>query len=177
LVGVLNADSLLNFPDFRAFERGYQLITQVAGRSGRAAEQGQVAIQSFNPNHQILKQVAENNYQEMFDEQLAERLDFLYPPYCRMVKITLQFKNAYVLDNAANWLGKAMKNTFGNFVLGPSIPFVSRVRNNYIRNITLKIPATQSMKEAKKSLQKIVGTFQTIKDYRVVKITLDVDPY
>lgn len=177
LVGVLNADNLLNFPDFRSFERSFQLLTQVAGRSGRSEEQGLVAIQSFNPQHQILQQVVANDYQKMFEDQLQERSSFLYPPYCRMIRITLQFKNAYTLDNAANWLGKAMSNSFGNFSMGPSVPSISRVRNQYIRNITLKIPLSHSIKQTKNQLQRLIDTFQTIKDYRRVKLIVDVDAY
>jgi primosomal protein N' (replication factor Y) len=175
LVGVLSADSMLNFPDFRAHERAYQLMVQVSGRAGRAKKQGKVAIQTYNPHHQILQQVSTTNYTEMYKEQLQERWQYKYPPYFRLIKITLKHRDYNKVDNGVNWLAKALQNSFGEYVLGPTAPAVSRIRNQYIKNIVIKIPPKQSLVNTKKQLTKIKNTFEAVKDFRPIRFILDVD--
>lgn len=177
LVGVLNADSLLNFPDFRAHERAYQLMVQVSGRAGRSKKQGNVAIQSFNPYHQILQQVSTNNYAEMYKEQLQDRWQYHYPPYYRLIKITLKHKDYTRVDSGANWLAKSFQNVFGQNVLGPSIPAVGRIRNQYIRNLTIKIPPKQSLLKTKERIKRIKTSFESIKDFRAIRFIVNVDAY
>ena len=177
LVGILNADSMLNFPDFRAHERAYQLMVQVSGRAGRSKKQGNVVIQTFNPYHQILQHVASNNYQEMYREQLHDRWQFHYPPYYRIIKIILKHKDYAKVDDAVKWLAKALRNSFGEHVIGPTEPAVSRIRNQYIKNIILKIPTKQSLTKTKDQLQKIKIAFEAIKDYLSVRFIIDVDAY
>lgn len=177
LVGILNADSMLNFPDFRAHERAFQLMVQVSGRAGRSKKQGNVAIQTFNPYHQILQQVSTNNYTEMYKEQLQERWQFQYPPYYRLIKITLKHKDYTKVDNGINWLAKSLKNIFGEHVLGPTAPAVARIRNQYIKNLVIKIPPKQSIGRTKDELQKIKNTFEAIKDFRPIRFIVDVDSY
>ncbi|MGB2273646.1 MAG: replication restart helicase PriA, partial [Flavicella sp.] len=177
LVGVLNADNMLNFPDFRAHERTYQMLVQVAGRSGRAKKQGKVLIQTFNPFHQILQQVSTNDYQAMYKEQLEDRWQFHYPPFYRVVKIVLRHRNLSRVEEASIWFAKSLTNAFKENVLGPTEPNVSRVRNLYIKHIILKIPPKQSLKATKNHLQKIQNTFEAIAVYRSVRLTIDVDAY
>ncbi|PHR74560.1 MAG: primosomal protein N' [Lutibacter sp.] len=177
LVGILNADNMLNFPDFRAHERSFQLMVQVSGRAGRAKKRGKVAIQTFNPYHQILQQVSTNEYQTMFKEQLDERWQYHYPPFYRMVKITLKHRDYSKVDIAAIWLGKSLINVFKENVLGPTIPVVSRVRNQYIRTLLIKIPPKQSLKTTKEHILRIKNTFQAVKDFRPIRFGLDVDNY
>jgi primosomal protein N' (replication factor Y) len=177
LVGVLNADSMLNFPDFRAYERAFQMMVQVSGRSGRAQKQGNVAIQTFNPEHAILQQVATTNYSDMFREQLQERLKYNYPPYFRLIKITLKHKEYTKVDLGINWLFKALQSVFGENVLGPTAPSVSRIRNQHIKNLVIKIPPKQSLSATKKQLQKIKDTFEAIKEFRSIRFVIDVDAY
>lgn len=177
LVGVLNADNMLNFPDFRAHERSFQMLVQVSGRAGRAKKRGKVAIQTFNPYHQILQQVSTNDYATMFKEQLDERWQFHYPPYYRIIKITLKHRDFIKLDTASNWLGKSLKNSFGDLVLGPTVPPVSRIRNEYIRTLIIKIAPKQSLVATKERMHKIKHTFQAVKDFRPVKFNIDVDNY
>jgi primosomal protein N' (replication factor Y) len=177
LVGVLNADTMLNFPDFRAHERTYQMLVQVAGRSGRSKKRGKVIIQSFNPYHQILQQVSTNSYIEMYKEQLEDRWQFHYPPYYRVLKITLRHRDLMRLDEASEWFGKSLTNAFGENVLGPTSPAVSRVRNLYIKHITVKIPPKQSLVGTKKHIDKIKNNFQAIANYRSVRLGVDVDFY
>lgn len=177
LVGILNADAMLNFPDFRAHERAFQLMVQVSGRAGRTKKQGNVAIQTYNPYHQILQQVSTNNYTEMYKEQLQDRWQFHYPPYYRLIKITLKHKDYTRVDNGINWLAKALQNVFNENVLGPTAPAVSRIRNQYIKNLVIKIPPKQSLGKTKEQLQKIKNTFEAVKDFRPVRFIVDVDAY
>jgi len=177
LVGILNADNMLNFPDFRAHERSYQLMVQVAGRAGRAKKRGKVAIQTFNPYHQILQQVSTNSYSEMYKEQLDERWQFQYPPFYRIIKITLRHKDFNRVEEGAIWLGKSLTQVFATNVLGPSTPSISKIRNYYIRNIIIKIPQKQSLSATKSNILKIKNSFQAIKEYRSIKFSIDVDNY
>ena len=177
LVGILNADSMLNFPDFRAHERAYQMMVQVSGRAGRSKKQGNVAIQTYNPYHKILQQVATTNYIEMYKEQLQERWQYKYPPYYRLIKITLKHRDYNKVDSGVNWLFKSLYNSFGEHVLGPTAPAVSRIRNQYIKNIVIKIPPKQSLANTKNQLTKIKNTFEAVKDFRPIRFIIDVDAY
>ena len=177
LVGVLNADMMLNFPDFRAHERAYQLMVQVSGRAGRSKKQGKVMIQTYNPYHQILQQVSTTDYAAMYKEQLQDRWQYHYPPYYRLVKITLKHKDYQKVDAGIIWLAKAMQNVFGEHVLGPSAPAVARIRNQYIKNVMLKIPPKQSLGKTKQELEKIKNTFQAVADFRPIRFITDVDAF
>ncbi|WP_026777813.1 primosomal protein N' [Polaribacter sp. Hel_I_88] len=177
LVGILNADTMLNFPDFRAHERAYQMMVQVSGRAGRSKKQGNVAIQTYNPYHKILQQVSTTNYAEMYKEQLQERWQYKYPPYFRTIKITLKHRDFNKVDTGVNWLFKALYNSFGEHVLGPTAPAVSRIRNQYIKNIVIKIPPKQSLANTKNQVTKIRNTFEAVKDFRPIRFIIDVDNY
>ena len=177
LVGVLNADNLLNFPDFRSHERTYQLLVQVSGRAGRANTRGKVAIQTFNPYHQVLQQVTTNNYAEMYKDQINERHAFQYPPLVRLLKITLKHKDFNKVTNASDWLGKSLKNSFYEHVLGPTSPAVSRIRNQHIKTLLIKLPANKSLKKSKEIIHKIKNSFQSIAEFRSVRFVVDVDSY
>ena len=177
LVGVLSADNMLNFPDFRAHERTFQMMVQVAGRSGRSKKRGKVIIQTFNPYHQILQQVSTNDFGAMYKEQLEDRWQFHYPPYYRILKITLRHRDLIRLEEASEWFGKSLGNAFHDNVLGPTAPNVSRVRNLYIKHIIVKIPPKQSLVGTKKHIEKIKNTFSTIGAFRSVRLGIDVDSY
>lgn len=177
LVGILNADTMLNFPDFRAHERGYDMMVQVSGRAGRSKKQGNVAIQTYNPYHQILQQVSTTNYTEMYKEQMQERWQYKYPPYFRVIKITLKHKDYTKVDTGVNWLFKALHSSFGENVLGPTAPAVSRIRNQYIKNIVIKIPPKQNLANTKNQITKIRNTFEAVKDFRPIRFIIDVDAY
>lgn len=177
LVGILNADTMLNFPDFRAHERAYQMMVQVSGRSGRSKKQGNVAIQTYNPYHQILQQVSITNYKTMYKEQLQERWQYKYPPYFRLIKITLKHRDYNKVDSGVNWLFKALYSSFGENVLGPTAPAVARIRNQYIKNIVIKIPPKQNLVKTKNQVSKIKNTFEAVKDFRPIRFVIDVDAY
>lgn len=177
LVGILNADMMLNFPDFRAHERAYQLMVQVSGRAGRSKKQGKVMIQTYNPYHQILQQVSTTDYTAMYKEQLQDRWQYHYPPYYRLIKFTLKHKDYQKVDAGIIWLAKALTNVFGEHVLGPSAPAVSRIRNQYIKNVMVKIPPKQSLGKTKQQIEKIKETFQAVADFRPIRFITDVDAY
>jgi primosomal protein N' (replication factor Y) (superfamily II helicase) len=177
LVGVMNADNLLNFPDFRAHERSYQLMQQVAGRAGRTKERGKVLIQTYNPYHKILQQVSVNDYEGMFNEQMDERYNYKYPPIYRLIKITLRHRDYNKVNDGAEWLSKSLRQLFKQHVLGPEFPPISRIRNQYHKNILIKIPEQQSLGKTKEAILKIRNSFLSIKDFRPIKVVLNVDNY
>ncbi len=177
LVGILNADSMLNFPDFRAYERAFQMMVQVSGRSGRAQKQGNVAIQTYNPEHAILQQVLNTDFKAMFNEEMQERWKYKYSPYFRLIKITLKHKDYNKVDTGVNWLFKALQSVFGELVLGPTTPSVSRIRNQHIKHLVIKIPPKQSLTATKKQVQKIKNTFEAVNEFRGIRFVIDVDAY
>lgn len=177
LVGVMNADNLLNFPDFRAHERSFQLLTQVAGRAGRTQTQGRVLIQTYSPNHAILRQVVDNNYQAMAEAQQKERLQYNYPPTYRLIKLSLKGKNYNTVNEAADWLAQGLRGAFKKNVLGPEFPAVARIRNQYYKVIMLKIPPKQSLKKTKSYIRKVLKSYDSVGAYRGVRVIINVDPY
>ncbi len=177
LVGVMNADNLLNFPDFRAHERSFQLMLQVAGRAGRTKKRGRVLIQTYNPFHQILQQVSVNDYTGMYIDQIEERHQYKYPPFYRLIKITGKHKDYNKVNGAINWFAKSLKNVFNENVLGPEFPPISRIRNQYHKNVLVKIPQGQSLLKTKEVIKKIQISFSSIKEFSGVRIIINVDPY
>ena len=177
LVGIMNADNLLNFPDFRAHERSYQLMAQVSGRAGRTDLRGKVLIQTYNPHHNILQQVSTNAYKEMYAEQMNERYNYKYPPIFRLIKITFKHKDYNRVNLAADWYAKSLRQLFKANVLGPEFPPVSRIRNLYHKNILVKIPQQQSLSKTKEAIQKIDNSFNAVKDFRPVRVIINVDNY
>ncbi|GGD28182.1 replication restart helicase PriA [Hyunsoonleella pacifica] len=177
LVGVMNADNMLNFPDFRAHERSFQLIMQVSGRAGRTDKRGKVLVQTYNPYHNILQQVSSNNYDAMFKEQMDDRFNYKYPPVYKQIKITLKHKDYNKVEQASIWLGKSLRQIFGDNVLGPESPPISRIRNQFHKNLLIKVPKKQSLSKTKEAIIKINNSFFSIKDFRSVKIILNVDNY
>ena len=177
LVGIMNADNMLNFPDFRAHERSYQLMAQVSGRAGRTQERGKVLIQTYNPYHKILQQVSTNDYVQMFQEQLDERHIYKYPPIYRMIKVTLKHKDYNRVNVGAEWYAKSLRTVFGDYVLGPEFPPVARIRNQYLKHILIKIPQKQSLGKTKEAIIKINNSFLSVKDFRAIRVILNVDNY
>jgi primosomal protein N' (replication factor Y) len=177
LVGIMNADNLLFHPDFRAFERSYQMMTQVSGRSGRSEKQGKVIIQTYNPNHNTIQQVVNNDYEGMYKEQLYDRKIYNYPPYYKLIKFTLKHRDFDKLKEGSMWLYQVMKLNLAIPVLGPEEPPISRIRNEYIRTILIKIPITQPLQGTKKTIQKMLNSFDLVAQYRSIKVTVNVDFY
>jgi primosomal protein N' (replication factor Y) (superfamily II helicase) len=177
LVGIMNADNMLYHPDFRAFERSFQMMTQVAGRAGRSEKQGKVIIQTYNPNHNTIQQVTNNDYLGMYKEQLYDRQIYKYPPYYRIIKVTLKQRDFDKLKEGAMWLYHVLSQNLAMPVLGPEEPAINRIRNEYIRTIIIKIPQNSSVISTKKTIQKILNSFETVAQYRAIKVTLNIDFY
>ncbi|MDI6051165.1 primosomal protein N' [Flavobacterium sp. XS2P24] len=177
LVGIMNADNMLYHPDFRAFERSFQMMTQVAGRAGRSEKQGKVVIQTYNPNHNTIQQVTYNDYLGMYKEQLYDRQIYKYPPYFRIIKLTLKQRDFDKLKEGSMWLYQVMSQNLNMPVLGPEEPAISRIRNEYIRTIIIKIPQNASIVSTKKTIQKMLNSFEAVAQYRAIKVTSNVDFY
>ena len=177
LVGVINADHVLNFPDFRAHERSYQMLCQVAGRAGRSDQKGQVLIQTYQPEHPTLKQVISHDYESLYLSQRKERHEYKYPPYYRMIRITFKSRQFETVNMASDWFSNVIKQSYKGTVLGPVFPAVARVRNLYIKQLLVKVDHNLSSKELKRLLERTHKSFQAIAAFRSTRINFDVDPY
>ncbi len=177
LVGVLQADHLLSYPDFRSHERAFQLMTQVSGRAGRKEKQGRVLIQTTQPDNKIIEWVIAHNFKQMYSSIVAEREEFLYPPFTRLFNFTFIAKEYDLLNAASESFGDALKKIFAHRVLGPEFPMVSRIKNEYHKQILLKVDRNYSAAQVREYLQKIILDFKTDKVFSKVRLKVDVDPY
>ncbi len=177
LVGVMNADNMLYYPDFRAQERAFQMLTQVAGRAGRSEKRGKVIIQTYNPHHNIIRHVTANDYATMYHEEIHERRIYKYPPFFRVIRVTLRHRDYEKLRESAVWLAEVLRQNLDMPVLGPEEPPINRIRNEYIRTVMVKIPVEAPLGAVKKRIQKIRNSFEAIPQYRAVKAVINVDFY
>lgn len=176
LVGILNADNMLSFPDFRAFERSFQMLAQVSGRSGRKQKQGKVIIQTRNPYHAAIRSVIDNDFMAMYNSQILERRNFKYPPFIRLIRLTVKHHDNKKLNEGSLLLARMLKQNFGERILGPEFPVVARVRNEYLKIILIKLERNNNLSKAKRDLKDILDTFSGTPDGKGIKIILDVDP-
>ena len=177
LVGVLNADHLLNFPDFRAHERTYQMLSQVSGRAGRKNIRGKVLMQTYQPQHPIIQQVIRSDYEGMLDQQLKERIEYHYPPYYRLIKMVVKHRDVEKVRIASKWIFNVLNQSYKGEILGPVFPPIARLRNRYHMQILIKIGKDQSRNELKKLIQSTIKSFESVGQFRSCKITVNVDPY
>jgi primosomal protein N' (replication factor Y) (superfamily II helicase) len=176
LVGILDADGLLNFADFRVNERAFQLMEQVSGRAGRKTEQGLVLIQASKINHPVLLFVQQHDYQKFYENEIAMRKQFFYPPYSRLIRITLKHKMKELAQEAAEALGNFLKKNFPNLV-GPAAPLINRIRSMYLMEILLKLPKDASyIRAQKKVINNYIDLLKAEKRFRSVVVIADVDP-
>lgn len=177
IVGILNADTMINFPDFRSHERAFDMLEQVSGRAGRAHKQGQVIIQTSNPDHDVIKFVQAHDYEGFYQHELADRQQFGYPPFTKVINIHLKHREDVVVGELAVRYSSLLRQVFGERVLGPMAPFVARVQNMYIRQITLKMETAASMSKVKKILRDLYEQMIAA-DARMkaVRLHYDVDP-
>ncbi len=175
-VGVLNADTLLNFPDFRSNERAFNMLEQVAGRAGRRQEKGTVVIQTVNPAHDVLRYVKTHDYDAYYKAEIADRGRFAYPPFTKVINIYLKNKDALICDRAAVIYAMELRKVFKERVLGPEKPFVARVATWYLQSIMLKIEAGASMKKVKDLLRKIYAGIANLPEIKTSVVYYDVDP-
>jgi len=175
VVGILNADALISFPDFRAFERAFQLLSQVSGRAGRREVPGKVVIQTFQPSHPALRYVESNDFQAMYQSQIEERKRFRLPPITRMVKITLKHTEEQLVVEAAGQLQPMLREVFVNDVMGPAAPLVSRIQNYYLQDFWIKMNRDASLTARKRQLREVIRQFKQIPQYRKVRVVVNVD--
>ncbi|MFK7757208.1 MAG: primosomal protein N' [Flavobacteriales bacterium] len=176
LVGVVQADHMLRFPDFRAFERSFQLMTQVAGRAGRREKTGKVLIQTYYPQHRIIQNVINHDYDDFYHREILERQKFDYPPFTRIIKLTLKHKKIEEVNALSKELAYHLKASFGEMVLGPEFPSIIRIQNMYLKNIMLKFNRTHSPTAVKKEVKRIITEFKKEKGAHTFRIKIDVDP-
>jgi primosomal protein N' (replication factor Y) len=176
VVGVLNADNMLNFPDFRAHERAFQLMAQVSGRAGRKYKRGLVVLQTSMPEHPVIGQVLRNDFAAMYSLQCSERYQFKYPPYHRMIVISLRHKDVNVVKQAAYEMGVRLRSVFSTRVLGPVDPPIGRIQNLFIKQLILKIESEASPAKAKELLENVTDSILTESKFKSVRIGIDVDP-
>lgn len=176
LVGILDADQLLNRPDFRAFERGYHLMSQVAGRAGRKRKRGTVIIQTGQPEHWIIRRVMEHDFDGFYTNEIVERRNFFYPPFYKLIQITLKHKEKQELMAAANALSFDLREVFKERVIGPEFPLIERIQNQFIMGIKLKIERDAPQARIKEKIQEMIDHFFTKPRHKSVRISVDVDP-
>jgi len=177
VVGILNADTMLNFPDFRAWEKSFQLLEQVSGRAGRRLFEGKVIIQTSDPENPIIQMVLNHDYRGMYKSQAEERKTFGYPPFTRLVRINIRHKEWGSLNNFSAILASFLKGSFGNRVLGPEAPVITRIHSWHIKTILLKIEKEKSVSAAKELIWKSIEKVEKMKGATSLKISIDVDPY
>lgn len=180
LVGVMNADALIHSPDYRAYERSFQLLLQVSGRAGRSAQRGKVMIQTYNPQHPVIQQVLQNDFKGMYQSQIEERQSFSYPPFVQMIKITLKHTNFNRTNEGAEWFTNALKEAFvskkGIEILGPEFPLISRIRNEYMKDVLVKVkPSELSIHHTKEQIKRIETSFQSISNFRAIRVSYLID--
>ncbi len=178
VIGIINADSLLKFPDYRANERSFQLLSQVSGRAGRRGKRGKVVIQTYDTSHRVIKQVIENNYHDLYFTEMEERRSFKYPPFYRIINLDVKHKDPDMLYNQSVYLASELRKQFGDRVIGPEAPLVSRIRNYYIKTIMLKFEKDGlSIAKAKAIIRDVITQFHTQKLSKGCIVQPDVDPY
>lgn len=178
LIGVIDADAIVNYPDFRAFERGFQMITQVSGRAGRRDTIGKVMIQTRNPEHLVLQDVLAKDFDSLYQREISERNSFRYPPFYKIVSLSLKDRDYQKNKNAAIFLSNTLKVKLGNDVLGPETPYTSKIKNKFIQNIQIKINSKKlDLNKVKNFISDSIYETISIDDFKSVRVSIDVDPY
>lgn len=178
VIGIISADSLLKYPDFRANERSFQMLAQVSGRAGRRGKQGKVVIQTYDPAHRVIQQVIDNDYAGLYKNEISERKAFKYPPFYRLIQIDIKHKDPEKLFHQAEYIAIELRKQFGGRVIGPEYPLVGRIRNYYIKTLMLKFERdADSLTKAKDAISAIILQFETTKLSKGCIVQPDVDPY
>jgi primosomal protein N' (replication factor Y) len=177
LVGVLDADMLLNRPDYRAFERAFQLMVQVAGRAGRKNKKGKVIIQTSNPDHWVIERVKEHDFQGFYETEMQERRMFFYPPFYKVIDLTLRNTDEFKLNSAAQNLVDKLRPVFKERIVGPEFPIIKRIQNFYIKEIKIKIEKDAPEKKVKQKIQEIIDLFYAEPSNKSTRLSIDVDSY
>lgn len=176
LVGILDADMMLNRPDFRAFERSFQMMSQVAGRAGRKNKRGKVIIQTGDVDHWVMELIHQHDYKGFYKAEILERKNFFYPPFYKLINFTFKHKDPQLLDNSCALFANQLREIFGSRVIGPDYPPVRKIQNNYLKQIRLKYEKDASDKQVKDSILQVMDTFYQNAGFKSIRINVDVDP-
>lgn len=176
VVGILNADSMMNYPDFRSYERAFQLMAQVAGRAGRKNKQGLVVLQTKSPENPLIHQIMANDYTRLYQEQMEERNLFKYPPFYRLIYVYLKHRKEDILSQAADLMAAHLRQGMGKRILGPDKPPVARIQSLFIRKIVIKIEQEASMSKVRRYLTQVQRTLIEDERFRSLMVYYDVDP-
>jgi primosomal protein N' (replication factor Y) len=177
VVGILSADAMLNYPDFRAFERAFQLMSQVAGRAGRRNNEGKVIVQTYQPDHPVLEFVKNHSYEDFFNFEIEQREIHHYPPFFKMIYLIVKHEKQDKADQAAELLGLSARQLFGERVLGPEYPVVAKVRNQFQKRIMLKIENKSAYPAVRQALFKLIKHFNTLPESKNIRLVVDIDPF
>jgi primosomal protein N' (replication factor Y) len=177
LVGILNADMMLKFPDFRSHERAFHLMSQVAGRAGRREKPGKVVIQSYKPDHWVIRKVMEHDFKALYAVEIADRERFAYPPFYRLIAFSVRHKENDKAHQASVLLANGLKQHFGDRVLGPEAPYVSRINNIYLMNVMLKFERSASPYKVKLKVAEVIKSVMQEGELGGLRVVVDVDPY
>lgn len=176
VVGILSADNIISYPDFRSYERAFQLMTQVSGRAGRHDRRGHVLIQTYRPDNAVIADAMRNDYEGMYDKQINDRRIFRYPPYYRLIDLTLRHANAGTLNAAAAQLALLLRKSLGDRVIGPEYPIVPRIRGMYLKSLRLRFGRDEGLSKGKEIVLEAAESLLTDPNYKSVRIQFDVDP-
>ncbi len=177
LVGIFDADHIVHFPDFRAHERAFQLLTQVAGRAGRRNQQGRVIIQTANPELFVIEKIVQSDYEGLYEKELPERLKFNYPPFTRLIRLIVKNENELLVEEAAQVLADNLREKLGSRVLGPEAPLVNRIRNQFLKEILIKLEKENvNLKLIKDQIREEIQKILLTKKFKQVYTVVDVDP-
>lgn len=176
LVGILDADMMLSKTDFRAYERAFQLMSQVAGRAGRRNKRGKVIIQTGSPDNWVIRKVIEHNYDDFATDEIIERRNFHYPPFYRLINFTIKHKDRDLVNEASDYFGRQLKDVFHERVIGPEFPSIPRIQNYFLKGLVLKVEQTAPQQKVKERLNELIDQFFSVPRYKAIRLIVDVDP-
>jgi primosomal protein N' (replication factor Y) len=176
LVGILDADGLLSFADFRVNERAFQLMEQVSGRAGRKEATGKVLIQTIQPTHPVLQLVKDHDYKKLYTEEIEKRKQFFYPPFSRLIHVTFKHKIKEVVEKASHFFADGLKTKYGQWLVGPAEPVINRIRNQHLMELLIKLPRdTKMIANCKKDMLEQVALLHQHKSFKSVTVVNNVD--
>jgi primosomal protein N' (replication factor Y) len=176
LVGILNADKMMNYPDFRSLERSFQIMTQVAGRAGRKKKRGRVLIQTYNPEHWLLDMVIKGDYKAFYEKEIKERYQFSYPPFIRLMKITIKHKEEEVAQRAASAISKLLRPQLTDRIVGPEKPYIPRINNYYLQQFMIRLDKRSESASLKHRIITQIREVLLHSEFKQVRLNIDVDP-
>ncbi|OPZ99649.1 MAG: Primosomal protein N' [Bacteroidetes bacterium ADurb.Bin408] len=176
LVGVLNVDNMLHFPDFRSFERAFQLVAQVSGRTGRKTKRGKVILQCYDAKHFVVACIVNNDYQQFYKHQIEERKKFFYPPFSRLIHLSLRHRQRDTLDKATALLAENLRTRLPKRILGPEYPYINKIRNEYIKDILVKVEKGYSSQKIREIIKEETERVRSNTEFCALKLVADVDP-